>query len=433
MSGPWNSLTTLARDEGTGVGFPRDPGAHLKRLHRCRRGNVSLLVLFMGFVFYGLAAMVWNTGQVTSAKIEAQTAADAAAYSSAVWNSRAVNMTTGANMLILRNATAGSAALATVPPMALVWVEWVRYVNQTCAAATGPWVPICWALAWAQLLVTEILPAYVPFMIDAVQGLIELPSLFINIAELHSYQRAWLAAAPDAIEAERQQLEEYFGCEIKLVRGDGAPPGPPLRNGNPLTHLIPFSARIFAELWQNPDSWRNSTEFDLMIIGRARTWWQWVGLPIGYITMWLVSGFQHTVLTTQLGPLEFGPEGLNAWDEFSVIAVARKLEDNTVAGQPPRYPLRFMAPGIFRERVNPVAYAQAETFNGIDGHLSMGPLQYLAGIYPFRVWTTWGWQWQARLNDGDLLPAAAWNAFDLPVGPDVAITAPADLKAVATH
>ena len=52
------------------------------------------------------------------------------------------------------------------------------------------------------------------------------------------------------------------------------------------------------------------------------------------------------------------------------------------------------------------AYAQAETFNGIDGRLEKIGIPVIGDIlkrYPFRVWTTFGWQWQPRLARGDQL------------------------------
>ncbi|MHC4786666.1 MAG: pilus assembly protein TadG-related protein, partial [Planctomycetota bacterium] len=118
-------LADLADDDRGGFGLPTSLGTNAHRLHRCRRGNISILVLVMGLVFFALAAMVWNTGKVTSAKIEAQTAADSAAYASAVWTSRAMNITTGTNMLILRHQTALTAAfsplfVAIVPPFILI-------------------------------------------------------------------------------------------------------------------------------------------------------------------------------------------------------------------------------------------------------------------------------------------------------------------------
>ena len=30
-------------------------------------------------------------------------------------------------------------------------------------------------------------------------------------------------------------------------------------------------------------------------------------------------------------------------------------------------------------------------------------LQPILSLYPWRVWTDWGWQWQPRLTHGDLI------------------------------
>jgi len=111
-----------------------------------------------------------------------------------------------------------------------------------------------------------------------------------------------------------------------------------------------------------------------------------------------VHGTDNYVLTTQFGPLEFGPTSLADRRDFTVVATA--IEANASNG------FRVM-PGLFNNPIMPndevIAYAQAETYNGIDGRLSQIGFSI---PYPFRVWTTYGWQWQPRLTRGDQLGAA---------------------------
>ena len=434
----------LLTDDRSGLNLPRI-GAGARRLHRCRRGNVSLLVLFMGFVFYALLAMVWNTGQVASAKIEAQTAADAAAYSASVWTSRAINLANGTNMRILQNSTAITGTLATIPAIVFPPIEWARAIKSACTVpcSAGPFAavlcPACIISTFLLIFSLEIAPMWLPFVFEVVPALANVYKLFINIAELHQYQLAWQSAVPDAIHQQTLALQEYFDCDIEIIRGDGQAMAPPLHNGTPLTFVIPFFARAYYEqLRTQSTGWWNSDHlkgvdgaaptggFRWMFVGKAKKWYKrlWI---ISALVGWIYGGFNHVVLETQpaYSPLEFGPGFFNKWEKFTIVAAARKRTHNTASGQPPRYPLRFMASGLFKfkDTVQPVAYAQAETYNGLD-KLIPG-LQYIP--YPYRVWTTWGWQWQPRLAHGNFVPATAGKIF-----PGMSLNA-ADLRNVATH
>ena len=80
--------------------------AGARSFYRCERGTVTILLLFLLPFTYATLGMVWNTSRAATARIEAQTAADTAAYSSAVWMSRALNSTTASNMAALRAASA---------------------------------------------------------------------------------------------------------------------------------------------------------------------------------------------------------------------------------------------------------------------------------------------------------------------------------------
>jgi hypothetical protein len=446
----------LATDDRGGFGLPTSLGTTARRLHRCRRGNISILVLLMGLVFYAMAAMVWNTGKVTSAKIEAQTAADAAAYSSAVWTSRAMNVTTGTNMLILRHSTAITAALS--PALFLTWmppVFWaVRLATDCIPCFTPPFVGCPTCVATTARVILEA-ANWAAFLIIWGQGMARLPDIIGNLSALWSYQSDWVNnICPNSIDDQLTELEGYYDCDIRLARGDGTYPiRPPLHRGNPLTFFFPYGARCYMESWDSDDSWHNhvliapspTPPFGITI-GRGRMAWE-IGFVITFFGNWMATGFLHHVPVSQplFSPVEIGPSArelldADAWRPFTIIATARKRDSNVTSRQPPRQPLTFMAPGFFDDPVNPVAYAQAETYNPIDAHL-LG--RFLP--HPWRVWTPWGWQWQARLSHGDpsaimnrasandsLVPGVATrtNIFsDL----DVTITNQRDVGNVTTH
>jgi hypothetical protein len=451
-----HNLAGLAADDRGGFGLPTSTGAATRHLHRCRRGNISILVLLMGFVFYAMAAMVWNTGKVTSAKIEAQTAADAAAYSSAVWTSRAMNVTTGTNMLILRHSTAITAAFS--PALFLTWmppVFWAVRVATDCIPCFIPPFVGCATCAATTARVLMEVASWTVFLIRWGQGMAGLPDIIGNLSALWSYQVDWVNnICPDMIEQQRLALQDYYDCEIRLARGDGTYPiEPPLHRGNPLTFLIPYGARCYVESWDGDDSWHNHVlirpgpvpPFGITI-GRGVMAWE-IGFVVTFFINWGASGSFHHVLVTQpwYSPVEFGPSASelvdpDAWRPFTIVATAQKRESNATSRQPPRQPLTFMAPGFFDDPVNPVAYAQAETYNPIDAHL-LG--RFLP--HPWRVWTPWGWQWQPRLSHGD--PSAfmnpAWAADSLVPGVatstslfsdlDVRITSQMDVNNVTTH
>ncbi len=136
------SVRDILSDERSRFAMLAVARATTRRLHRDRRGNITVLFLFLGLIFYCSLAMIWNTGTTAAAKIEVQTAADAAAYSSAVWTSRAINLTTGTNMMILRNATANVWALGAVGAFVAVPIGWAiflaRQLPKCAALVVGP-------------------------------------------------------------------------------------------------------------------------------------------------------------------------------------------------------------------------------------------------------------------------------------------------------
>jgi hypothetical protein len=71
--------------------------------HRRKRGQT--LVLFLGFIaaMVGMMLVVFNSGQVTNAKMRAMNAADAAAYSGALWEARSLNFQAYMNRAMVVN------------------------------------------------------------------------------------------------------------------------------------------------------------------------------------------------------------------------------------------------------------------------------------------------------------------------------------------
>ncbi|MFC3457504.1 pilus assembly protein TadG-related protein [Massilia haematophila] len=70
-----------------------------------RRGKGQALVLFLGFAaaMIGILLVSFNSGQVTNAKMRAMNAADAAAYSGAVWQARTLNFQAYMNRAMVVN------------------------------------------------------------------------------------------------------------------------------------------------------------------------------------------------------------------------------------------------------------------------------------------------------------------------------------------
>lgn len=364
------------------------------RAHRNGRGNISLLFVFMSLVFYCCASLVWNTGRTTAAVMHTQTAADASAYSAAMWTSRAVNNITGANMLILRNASAQVAASAVISTTVLVPVNWLKWCNDM-ASGCGPFYPICFAAALAYVVAVE-LPPYIKFVAKAAPTAFR--DVFSNkypkrIKELWRYEKAWVNATPGAIESQRKLLEEYYNCKIHFTRpGSTGQIKPPLEVGDFLSLGAVLAMRFW--VFKHDNTWPKEGNFDIINRGKANQSWN-IGAGLASGLMPIVHGEQHYVLPTQQGPLEFGPTSLDDWKDFTVIATA--VTEDASAGA-------LAMPGIFSDPITPgdgvIAYAQAETYNGIDGRLNQIGFSL---PYPFRVWTTWGWQWQPRLTRGDQL------------------------------
>src|SRR5690349_19567357 len=82
--------------------FRIDPRAARRaaRPHARRRGMMSYVALVALIFFTALFALLMDNSRVVVEKIEAQNAADAAAYSSALWLARGMNAVTATNHLM---------------------------------------------------------------------------------------------------------------------------------------------------------------------------------------------------------------------------------------------------------------------------------------------------------------------------------------------
>lgn len=103
------------------------------------------LVLFLGFsaAMVGMLLVAFNSGQVTNAKMRAMNAADAAAYSGAVWQARTLNFQAYMNRAMIVNeiTIAQSVSLR----------SWVSYVNRfvTNVNYITQWIPYVGAVTTA--------------------------------------------------------------------------------------------------------------------------------------------------------------------------------------------------------------------------------------------------------------------------------------------
>jgi hypothetical protein len=398
-------LAQLIDAEDSGCRFPSTSLASIRRLHADRRGAISVLFILLSFVFFTGLAATWNTGKATSARLHTQIVADTAAYGAATWMSRGMNQITATNILIQRNATAFGIAFDCMP-MGIVWAilvikNWIEAVEEACAACLLA-CAACGAAMAAYIAAVEV-PIMVAFFAgtlpEAIPGLMEFPQ---RITALKDYQDAWVEAIPKAIEDQREKFEEYYGTKIRYTQpgnGEGEVKLP-VEEGNLLTCMFPYMYRFYQKDHNIPDDYN----FNIIAVGKGEDEWEKL-YHVGMVLGWLLNGMSHYVLTTQTAMFEQPPNTLEEWQDFSVIATA--MSENVSEDY-------RVAPGLFDWAYSPddvmIAYAQAETYNAPSEVMSKVPvLGVLADIFPFRVWTFLGWEWQPRLALGDQLRTALEN------------------------
>jgi hypothetical protein len=95
-------------------------------------------VLFLGFAaaIIGVMLIAFNSGQVSNAKMRAMNAADAAAYSGAVWQARSLNFQAYMNRAMVANevAIAQSVSLR-------AWTQYVYIFTRNASVVTS-WIPV---------------------------------------------------------------------------------------------------------------------------------------------------------------------------------------------------------------------------------------------------------------------------------------------------
>ena len=395
MMRPREIIDVLHRSEQSGSQLVPLTALSIRRVHRNDRGNITVLFIMLGLLFYAGAAMVWNTGHTTSAQTHVQVAADTSAYSAAVWMSRGVNSITGANMLITRNASADVIAFGVIWTTIMVPINWAKFIDDTGKACTVAYA-ICAGVAAAYVAAVE-LPPYLNFVSKALPTALQtFPArTFQNrIRDLYNYQRGWVDAIPTTIEKQRDHFEKYYKSTIRYTqpgRSDGKV-HLPVEQGTMLSLMAPLALRFY--LMDN--KWPKDSGFKQIKEGKAvREWNTSTGLWL--LVSIVMYGSQHHVLTTQNTILEFGPDSLSSRQNFSVLATVAEAKASQGI---------LMMPGIFRHPISPqdtvIGLAQAETYSGISERVTL-----LFNVpYPFRVWTTWGWQWQPRLTRLDQLQNA---------------------------
>lgn len=407
----------LHQDEASALAVPAANGG---RLHRCQRGNITTIVLFMGLVFYALTAMTWNTGLVASAKVEAQTAADSAAYTSAVWTSRAVNVIAATNMVALREAAGFGMALQMTGGSLITSYYWLKAIKKAMGYIKTIILAPIGIVMLIKIIIEIIAGVLMVFVEDAkypwdwIKTLINAPT---RLGAIIDYQEAVVASVPLAIQTDVAALETYYDCKISLYDGNSVPkPGAdeatgivaPLKAGDLLTGVVPVTLRFLNDALFQGDAWgkQEPIKSTMQTFGKSSSNYKKMLFfsTLGAVAvMGLVRG-PYTLKTTtailELGAYESG------FEDYTVIAVAEKNNDNQGSKQYPRTPVNYMAPGLFSsDPLLPVAYAQAETTNGIEGLIGQLPvIGAISTVYPWKVWTQWGWQWEPRLTRSGQTP-----------------------------
>lgn len=282
----------LLDDERSGSDLVGVAATGALRLHRSRKGNMSIFFIFMYLGFFTASAMVWNTGHTISASIHNQAAADAAAYNAAVWNARCVNQIVATNMLIMRHVSAQTVydclAMWSLTGAVGVPLAWLAHIAQVTAGlpwtlgqliADGIRIATVEVPAWINVTFTNgMLPAMVgghsfPFRFF-IPPAGPQPPLLRRVQDFRNYQTAWINATPGAIDAHRRQLERYYGKTIRLTR----PPRSDLsdqinnnaiaaaRNGQVTPPLV------LVDGWQNGADW-GPVAITWLFQFMAHRWW----------------------------------------------------------------------------------------------------------------------------------------------------------------
>src|SRR5262245_54485832 len=96
------------------------------RLSKCQRGQIAPVALFGVLISSAVLVVMFNTGQKVTERSQVANAADAAAYSGAVWTARHLNFIAYANRAMIANHVAVGHFVS--------YVSWVRYINDSIEA-----------------------------------------------------------------------------------------------------------------------------------------------------------------------------------------------------------------------------------------------------------------------------------------------------------
>ncbi|HEY5760810.1 MAG TPA: pilus assembly protein TadG-related protein [Steroidobacter sp.] len=105
------------------------------RLSKRHRGQIAPVALFGVLMSSAVLAVMFNTGQKVTERSQVANAADAAAYSGAVWTARHLNFIAYTNRAMIANHVAVGHFVS--------YVSWVRYINDSIEAIdrVTQWIP----------------------------------------------------------------------------------------------------------------------------------------------------------------------------------------------------------------------------------------------------------------------------------------------------
>lgn len=475
-----HGLAALSLDESSGCTLHRPAVRFAQRLHYRQRGANSILFIFFFMIFYCGAAMVWNMGQTVSARIWTQTAADTSAYSAAVWTSRATNMMVGPNILMLRELSVLSLSLPLFGHMAEVIAKWAEKLADACAGLQAIVLCVPMAIAIGIEAITYFSGYFASTIDNFLEAIIPFGGPYDRLDELAAYQKAWHNAVPAVVEAQRQEMENYYGVKIRLSQPawtdaaiDDPSPAPP-DNGQSirapikeLSAIDEFLTLLFAvpvRILQDKDGVPEEHNFDSIVLGEANGAWDhqflaWFILPVIYKAFlhdqnyaladhWLffefspvppggLFGLTHDSSVLLLSTASGGERStvLESSEPYTVIATA-VLDDVTTksAAKGRAAGGLYDQPVAFNDSI--LAYAQAETYQMMAQYWNgVVPFPLVPLPYPWRLWTTIGWNWQPRLNMGDQLETCLTDDPGLAdlFRDEVRFTDKANAKKVALH
>ncbi len=103
--------------------------------HKRERGQIAPVALFGVLVTSAVLVVMFNTGQRVTERSQVANAADAAAYSGAVWTARHLNFMAYTNRAMIANHAAVGHFVS--------YVSWVRYINDSLQAIdrVTQWIP----------------------------------------------------------------------------------------------------------------------------------------------------------------------------------------------------------------------------------------------------------------------------------------------------